>query len=170
MLWAVKLLKERIFGHALRTKLGCLWVHSSSYMMSVGALKTGRAKPLNSHSTWCNGIKCRSASLSWPQSGALAQDHWSTDLHCAHGRPASLLPFGYPTCSRPLGKSLFDSIASPVVPLKNLGPFPHFASFSQVPKDSNSSGFFPSPKRCTSESMAPSLQTSYLELAVAKSL
>lgn len=68
---------------------GCLWVHSSSYTVNTGALKIGCAELLNSHSTWCNRTKSRSASLSWDQSGALAQDHWSTELPCTPDRPAA---------------------------------------------------------------------------------
>lgn len=135
---------------------GCLWVHSSSYTVKTGALKIGCAELLNSHSTWCNRTKSRSASLSWDQSGALAQDHWTTELPCTPDRPAAFAAIWAPHKLQ----ACQPSIPSPVVALKNLGPFSCFATFSQVPKDSNSSGFFPIPKRCTSESMAPSLQTS----------
>lgn len=122
MPWSVKLLQERTFSHAFHTRLGCPWVHRSSYMMNAGALKIGCAELLNSHSAWCNGIKSRWASLSWAQSGTLAQNHWSTELPCVPGRPAGFAAIWALTCSTPLGRSLFNSIASPVMPLKNLGP------------------------------------------------
>lgn len=128
----MKLLKERIFGHALHIKLGCLWVNSSSYMMSAGALKTGCAKPLNSHSTWCNGIKSRSASLSWAQSRTLAQDHWSTELPCAHGRPASLLPFEY--LLQALGEISVWLHSQPCGPFEKSRPIFSFCKLFSGPK------------------------------------
>lgn len=138
----MKSLQEEIFGHALHTRLTYKDVSEYTVAITRWTLVPWRLGVQNYWTaTAPDAIGQKAGQPAFPEislepwprtTGAQSCPVLLTDL-------LRLLPSGHPTSSRPCQ----PSIPSPVVALKNLGPFSCFATFSQVPKDSNSSGFFP---------------------------